>query len=287
MKLCIYIIFLLYSLPVCLFSKGGVENIRLERIDNNILPEDTVGSHDFVSFYLGVSNTSITKDGKKKAEVINLEGKWYPRIVVKGVSTNTVIFTSGYPSSGPKWSPNGEWIAYIKSKLLPGKSYKGRQLFGEYELWVWKEGQTEKLLTPDLSVSNYFWTPNSKTLLFDAGGGKKQYLMTVDVSNGTLNEIDEIAGFSSVGYSLSRDGSMVAYVKVLKEELHTEWMPVESDVYVVNIDGSGKKRLARTDEVETYLKWLPNNKILVKQWKLDKTEGGLKDREYVYYILEK
>ncbi|GAH00461.1 unnamed protein product [marine sediment metagenome] len=39
--------------------------------------------------------------------------------------------------------------------------------------------------------------------------------------------------------------------------------------------------------METYLKWLPNNKILVKQWKLDMTEGGLKDREYVYYILEK
>ncbi len=272
--------------PLYLFPEGGVENLRLKRIDNHVQPEDTTGVHDFVSFYLEVSNISITQDGKKKAEVINLEGRWYPRIVVTDVPTNTVIFTSGHPSSIPKWSPNGEWIAYIKSKLLPGKFYKGRQLFGEYELWVWKEGQTEKLLTPDLSVSIYFWTPNSKTILFDVGREKKQYLMSVDVSRGTLNEIDEIAGFSSVGYSLSPDGSMVAYVKVLKEELHSEWTSVESDVYIANIDGSAKKRLVKTDEVETYLKWLSNNKILVEQSKFDKTEGYLKDREYVYYILE-
>ena len=207
--------------------------------------------------------------------------------MVTDVPTNTVIFTSGYPSSRPKWSPNGEWIAYCRRLPLSGEFYKERQLFGGSKLWVWKEGQTEKLLTPEFSVVTYFWTPNSKTILFKAKHEKKQYLKSVDVSNGNLNEIDEIAGFSSVGYSLSPDGSMVAYVKVLKEELHTEWIPVESDVYIANIDGSGKKKLARTDEVETYIKWLSNNKILVKQWTLDKTEGGLKDREYVYFILEK
>ena len=299
MKLCIYIIFLFYSLPVCLFSKGGVENIRLERIDNNILPEDTVGVHDLIFFFLEASNTSITKDGKTKASVVTEQGGEItkevgginPRIVVEDVSTNIVKFTSGYPSSQPKWSPNGEWLAYCRMPPLPGKFFRGRQTYGDDELWTWKEGQNGKLLTPGLSVSDFFWTPNSKTILFDAASEKGKSLvkslMTVDVLNGTLNEIDEISGFTCVGYSLSPDGSMVAYVKVLKEELHTEWMPVESDVYVVNIDGSGKKRLARTDEVETYLKWLPNNKILVEQWKLDMTEGGLKDREYVYYILEK
>lgn len=299
MKLCIYIIFLFYSLPVCLFLKGGVENIRLERIDNNILPEDTVGVHDLIFFFLEASNTSITKDGKTKASVVTEQGGKItkevgginPRIVVEDVSTNIVKFTSGYPSSQPKWSPNGEWLGYCKRPPLPGKFFRGRQTYGDKELWAWKEGQNGKILTQGLSVSDFFWAQNSKTIPFDAASEKGKSLvkslMTVDVLNGTLNEIDEISGFSCVGYSLSPDGSMVAYVKVLKEELHTEWMPVESDVYIVNIDGSGKKRLARTDEVETYLKWLPNNKILVKQWKLDKTEGGLKNREYVYYILEK
>ncbi len=272
--------------PLYLFSKGGAENIRLERIDHNILPEDTTGVHDFISFYLEVSNISITQDGKKKAEVINLEGKWYPRVVVTDVQTNTVIFTSGHPSSGPKWSANGEWIAYSRRLPLPGEFLYGRQCFGARKLWVWKEGQSEKLLTPDLSLGDFFWTPNSKTILFDAGREKKRYLMTVDVSDGTLNEIDEIAGFSSVGYSLSPDGKMIAYVKVLNEELHTELIPVESDVYIANIDGSGKKRLAKTDEVETYLKWLSNNKILVNQRIFNRPERQLKDRGFVYFILE-
>lgn len=299
MKLCIYIIFLFYSLPVCLFSKGGAENIELKIIDHKILPDDTVGRHDFISFYLDVSNISITKDGKKKAMVITEEGGiitkevggMNPRIVVKDVLTNRVKFISGYPSSQPKWSPSGEWLAYTKRKLLPGKFFRGKQLFGDQELRVWKEGQNEKLLTPKLSVIDFFWTQNSKTILFDAASEKGKSLvkslMTVDVLNGTLNEIDEVSGFSCVGYSLSPDGSMIAYVKVLKEELHTEWIPVESDVYVANIDGSGKKRLARTDEVETYLKWLPNNKILVERWKLDKIKGRLKERKFVYFYLKK
>ncbi len=282
-----------------LFPEWGAENIRLKRIDNNIQPEDTVGVHDLILFFLESSNTSITKDGKTKASVVTEQGGGIikeggginPRIVVEDVSTNIVKFTSGYPSSQPRWSPNGEWLAYCKRPPLPGKFIQGRQNYGDDELWTWKEGQSREILTPGLYVSDFFWTPNSKTILFDAvcerGKSLKTYLMTVDVLNGTLNEIDEISGFSCVGYSLSPDGSMVAYVKVLKEELHIEWMPVESDVYIANIDGSGKKKLARTDEVETYLKWLSNNKILVKQWTLDKTEGGLKDREYVYFILEK
>lgn len=103
-------------------------------------------NHDFVPFFCSSSITSAENNGVKVAFIRN-HNLWIK------VGEKEKQITKGEYITGPKWSHNGEWLAYAKGKKR-----------NHFELYRLKDG---KKVTPSQSeASNYQWSPTENIIAF-------------------------------------------------------------------------------------------------------------------------
>jgi len=281
---------LMISITYLLAQEDFLEGVRAEdlTLDRIVAPsvEDTIGIRDWSKFFFNTSKVQMNPNGNLSVEF------WSDGIWVTDLKTNQrkKIDERGVT---PKWSPDGRLIAFTKQKILPGKkSVRGLQLYGEDELWICKpDGTNKKKLTNHTHVELYIWDPAGRYIYFgglDSTGRRDEpfYLGRVDITTGKKEIIDTGSPYNEICFSLSPDGRMIAYCKPLKWELKTEWWVTDAEIFIANVDGTGKTQITETEVVETMVKWSDDGKsLIVRQFGPDPSDFSFP--EYVKIILKK
>lgn len=172
--------------------------------------------------------------------------------------------------SSPRWSPDGSRIAFLADRAddKPTQIHLLRTVGGE----------AEPLTDHATSVSSIEWSPDGRWIYFLAFDDKtdeekakeklrddvfaydenyqQRHLWRVAVATGEAERVTD-GDFSVAGYSLSRDGSMVAH--------HRAPNPLFGDnekgeVWVMAADGSGARRLTDNGVAEGGAQLSPDNR---------------------------
>jgi dipeptidyl aminopeptidase/acylaminoacyl peptidase len=143
---------------------------------------------------------------------------YYTRIYRVGIdgSAPRVIVDRDGTNSGPRFSPDGKWLAFI--------STNGRvDIMAPRSLAIVPAGGGAPRLFPmdDAWVNEYVWSADSASLLTQANDGTfarrehmfEQPLVRVSIGDGTATRLDSGAAVN-FSISASRDGSRIAYRSV-------------------------------------------------------------------------
>lgn len=141
----------------------------------------------------------------------------------------------------PSWSPDGEWIAFTKrsgSDTFP-------QTLGVYVMR--SDGSQLRQVSSDDSDGHVpAWSPDGATIAFMGSGGV--YLVAAD---GTDERLLTPGSFPS----WSPDGSRLVVTSKPDDLLDDPYAP-NMHVYVVNVDGSGRKKLTQDQVFERSPAWV-------------------------------
>ncbi len=143
------------------------------------------------------------------------------------------------------WSPDGRKIAYV---VIDGDNW---------EIYTMNSDGTEQTNVTNHSAGEHspVWSPDGEYIFFvsDRSGDDEIYRMKYDGSN-VINLTNSSETDDELG-SISPDGKKIVF------SVHDHNLPPhEIDVFVMNIDGSGRERLTETPGYDSKPVWGPNGK---------------------------
>jgi Tol biopolymer transport system component len=117
------------------------------------------------------------------------------------------------------------------------------------------------------------WSPDGSKIAVDVAGSDfgelTNVLMVVDVARGEQTVLDSLVhpevGIES--FSWSPDSRMLAYVLWLDIQQEGTSLAMDdikdSEVFLINADGTGRSQLTETPEIEAYVKWCQDGRRLL------------------------
>ncbi len=198
--------------------------------------------------------------------------------------TNAVQLTKGDKNSAnPKWSPDGNWIAFTSSRDSKNNLY----------LLPVAGGESEKITDVKSSVGNYNWSNDGSMIAFtmiDAADNKEEknkkakddsYFMDEEVKQNRLfvlwlNKKDTAGKYEQKkitkenyninAFDWSTDGKTIAYSHGKSPEVNDN---VYSDISLVDIESGTIKSIANTGAGETNPQFSPDGKLIAYQCTTD------------------
>jgi tricorn protease len=185
-----------------------------KKINIQLANDMVTGRDEIISVEKDVSNFEIAPDGKRA--LFGAHGDVFTVPEKNGIIRN-LTNTSGVHERNSKWSPDGQWIAFISDKS------------GEDEIYVIKQdGSAEpKQITTKAETYKYqiYWSPDSKKLLWS---DRKQRLRFVDIDTKNITEVDHSPVWEIRDYAWSPDSKWITYSKPEENS--------ESKVYIFSLD---------------------------------------------------
>ena len=191
--------------------------------------------------------------------------------------TNAVQLTRGDKNSAnPKWSPDGNWIAFTSSRDSKNNLY----------ILPVAGGESEKITDVKSSVGNYDWSHDGKMIAFtmpDAADDKEEknkkakddsYFMDEEVKQNRLFVLwldkKDTAGkyvqkkitkenYNVNSFDWSADGKSIAYSHGKSPEVNDN---VYSDISLIDIESGVVKSIANTGAGETNPLFSPDGKMI-------------------------
>lgn len=200
----------------------------------------------------------FSPDGKTICFASNRAGNWdiYSTSIEGGT---TVQLTSDADHElHPSWSPDGRTVAYCK---FGSQSQR-------WEIW------TVDVANP--GVRNFLdygvfpqWCPDParNKMLFQRAkqrGSRDYSVWTIDVVNGQAKHPTEIvsaANAALINPSWSPDGSRIVFVTVVDPETSPNDRPAQSDLWIVNLDGSDRTMITNGQFSNFQPVWATNNVV--------------------------
>ena len=207
----------------------------------------------------------------------------------EGATTQITRVTQG--PSNIEWSPDGKWIAFtalvprnenwgiegkvgalkprgatwtqaprVVEKLDYRQDRVGFNADGETQIFVVPaEGGTPRQVTDgEWSVGAPNWMPDGRTIVFASGPRiedaeytlRESEIFAVDVETGAIRQLTSRPGPDG-SPAISPDGKLIAYTGYEKND--NTW--TDSELYVMNADGSNSRMLADIDRSPGGLEW--------------------------------
>lgn len=152
-----------------------------------------------------VSNYEISPGGKRA--LFGARGDVFT-VPAKHGNTRNLTNTSGIHERNSKWSPDGQWIAYISDAS------------GEDEIYITAQDGTGKPVQITSGGETYkyqiYWSPDSKKLLW---GDKKLRLNYIDIKSKKIVVVDKAEAWEITDYSWSSDSNWITYARQEKDTM--------------------------------------------------------------------
>jgi dipeptidyl aminopeptidase/acylaminoacyl peptidase len=173
----------------------------------------------------GSEGYAWSPDGKELAYTAKNQGRadaWTTDVNVYTVSSAggspTVITAANKGGDqNPVYSPDGRFIAYASQARAGAESDRFRLM--AYD----RSGKTSRELLPkwDRNADGYFWAPDMSAIYVATTDAGRDKLFRVEFERGTagssllkpLSPVAIVADHNNVGWSISRDGHMIAWTR--------------------------------------------------------------------------
>jgi dipeptidyl aminopeptidase/acylaminoacyl peptidase len=188
---------------------------------------------------------------------------------------------AGCGSSEPKWSPNGEWLAFVSDCTADGDKPGQDQVF----VWSKKTGESKKLTQLVGGMDSLTWSPDGKTIGFlfvenatrSAGalaamkpwagvigedGVEIQRVGVVDLANGSFSQVTP-ATLHAYEFGWSPDSKHLVFVAANPPGENNWWV---AQLYTEDIAEGKPKSILDTTKVSGSLHGL---QIAVPRWSPD------------------
>jgi TolB protein len=201
---------------------------------------------------------AFSPDSKKVAFCSNRAGNWDVYVMDVGGGQATQVTSDLLQELHPTWSPDGRELAYC--------------VFGDqsqrWEIWTVSldNPSTRRFLDYGLFPQ---WCPDiaRHKILFQRArqrGSRFHSVWTIDVADGHASNPTEIvaaANAAAINPSWSPDGSKIVFVTVLEPDETPGSRPHQSDVWIVDIDGSNRTALTNGEFANFQPVWAGDGRV--------------------------
>jgi len=184
-----------------------------------------------------------------------------------------------------KWSPDGNYVAFsardpqTKEEKAAKKAGKDWIDFNEdrkfTRLWVYDvtTGSIKQIFKQDLNIWSYIWSPDSKTLLFQASARPEtdesymfKQIYRASVAGGAPRQVCETIGKLGA-MTVSPDGTALAFLGAVSTN-----DPIAQSLFIVPVKGGDPVNLTENAEESYYsCAWQDNENIIVQATNSTKT----------------
>ncbi len=215
-------------------NRNGSFDIYLMMFAERSIQRITTGVGDVISPDFSPDGRQIAfanrpSDGPTSIWMVNRDG-----------SDPHLFFAGSGPIVAVAFSPDAKSLAYAMQLDLPN----------QYEVFVINlDGSGQRRLTNGLSGigGSLSWSPDGASILISAGpvGGKEIYRL--DVASGAASRLTD--GGNNAAPSYSPDGRYIAFNSPRNGN--------QSDIFIMNNDGSGQRQLTNDPEPDWQPRWEP------------------------------
>jgi len=186
--------------------KLNLQSLKPEKLTVEIA-EDMAGSRNrMIKADQNITNFEIAPDGSRA--LFGARGDVFTVPAKNGLTYN-LTQTPGIHERNSKWSPDGQWIAFISDET------------GEDEIWITKgDGSARPIqITSGGNTYKYqpFWSPDSKKLLW---ADRRQKLYYTDISTRKITEVAASPVWEFSEYGWSPDSKWITFTRPETEGLN-------------------------------------------------------------------
>ncbi len=212
---------------------------------------------------------------------------------------NAYPFTSGESDRSPRWSPDGEYIAFLSDRGDGTKIYKISS----------RGGEAHPLMETEHAITSFEWSPDGDQLLlrlnkdmeededddepqpdvkevttslYKADGTgimpkRRAQIWTYSVDEDSLRQLTDGTDWNDNSPVYSHDGSMIAFnANRTGDEFEGDY---NQDIYTIPADSGAVEKLTETDARATSPVWSPDDETLAFGY----TEGRYQ-KSHIYLI---
>ncbi|MGB9721908.1 MAG: TolB family protein [bacterium] len=172
-----------------------------------------------------------------------------------------------------KWSSGSKYLSFIQLEYInPSGIVESRDrppYFNHERLCVYniQTGKIKSIFDLGRFSLEHCWSPKYDYLAYSGLYHNSFKFAVYNAERDTEYIIDTTFAWRGElwNFSWSPDGNKLVYTKPLKMDFSvSDEIPVKSEVFVVNYDGTGRTQLTDTPVSEMYVKWLQDGKIITE-----------------------
>src|SRR5215831_12341410 len=198
------------------------------------------------------------------------------------------LTTSAQPSTNPRWSPDGKFIAFLSARAVPGDAAGETQ---KNQIWVLplSGGEPRRITNLQNAVTSFAWSPDSTRFVCVSQSGpsdkakspsdvrhyrhadykfndtgwfddKRSHLWVVEIATGIAKQITSGDDWNDTDPQWSPDGKKIAFVSDRTGKEFDEGR--NKDIWVIDVAGGPLVKISQSAEPDSSPRWSPDGKTI-------------------------